>query len=64
MTLGPLDFETGGDVITAVNGEPLNSAEQLNLLVSYESTPGEELRLNALRDGEAITLAVTLEVMP
>jgi S1-C subfamily serine protease len=64
VTLGPFDFETGGDVITAVNGEALNSAEQLNLLVSYESTAGEELRLDALRNGEVITLTVTLEVMP
>ncbi len=64
MTLGPFDFETGGDVITAVNGEALNSAEQLNLLVSYESTAGEELRLDALRNGEVITLTVTLEVEP
>ena len=64
VTLGPINFETGGDVITAVNGEALASAEQLNLLVSYESKAGEELRLNALRDGEAITLTVKLEVMP
>lgn len=64
VTLGSFDFETGGDVITAVNGEVLNSAEQLNLLVSYESTDGEELKIDALRDGEAITLTVALEVMP
>ena len=64
VRLGPFDFETGGDVITAVNGEALNSAEQLNLLVSYESVAGEELRLDVLRDGEAVTLAVTLEVVP
>jgi S1-C subfamily serine protease len=64
VTLGSFDFETGGDVITAVNGEVLNGAEQLNLLVSYESTDGEELRIDALRDGEAITLTVALEVMP
>ena len=64
VTLGPIDFETGGDVITAVNGEALTSVEQLNLLVSYESRAGEELKLDALRDGEAITLTLTLEVIP
>ncbi len=64
VTLGSFDFETGGDVITAVNGTALNSAEQLDLLVSYESMAGEELRLDALRNGEVITLTVTLEVMP
>jgi len=63
-TLGSFDFETGGDIITAVNGEALNSAEQLNLLVSYESAAGEELRLDALRDGETITISVTLEMIP
>ncbi len=64
VMLGPLNFEMGGDVIMAVNGEDLNSAEQLNLLVSFESAVGEELRLDALRNGEAITLTVTLEVEP
>ena len=63
-SLGSFDFETGGDIITAVNGEALNSAEQLNLLVSYESAAGEELRLDALRDGETITISVTLEMIP
>jgi S1-C subfamily serine protease len=64
VTLGPFDFETGGDVITAVNGRALSSAEQLNLLVSYESRAGDELSLDVLRDNEAITLEVTLEVLP
>ena len=64
VRLGSFNFETGGDVITSVNGEALYSTEQLNLLVSYESTVGEELRLDVLRGGEAITLTVTLEVMP
>ncbi|MFL7838756.1 MAG: S1C family serine protease [Candidatus Promineifilaceae bacterium] len=64
VTLGSFQFETGGDVITAINGEALNRAEQLNLLVSYESKVGDELLLDVLRNGESITLTVTVEVMP
>lgn len=64
VTLGSFEFETGGDVITAVNGEALMSAEQLNLLVAYESTSGEQLRLDLLRDGQTISITAVLEVIP
>lgn len=63
VSVGSFEFPAGGDVITAVNGDPLTSAEQLNLLITYEGTPGDQLEFTILRDGQEIKVTVTIEIL-
>jgi S1-C subfamily serine protease len=63
VDLGSIEFRAGGDVITAVNGVPLRNAEQLNLLITYEGEPGDQLEFTLLRDGLPMIVTVTLEII-
>jgi len=51
-----------GDVITAVNGKKVSDAGQLQMEVS-EQRPGTTLKLVVARNGNNITVPVTLEAM-
>lgn len=63
VEVGSIELPAGGDVITAVDGVELTSAEELNKLVSYEGEPGDQLELTLLRDGREVTTTVTLEII-
>ncbi len=52
-----------GDVITAVNGQPVTDANNLSLQVSTFA-PGTKLNLDVLRDGKAKQLTATTEERP
>src|SRR5580693_5372459 len=52
-----------GDVITQVNGQPIEDASQLKLRVA-ESAPGSKVQLTVNRNGEAKTFDVTLGSLP
>ncbi len=47
-----------GDVITAINGQPIDSASRLSVSVA-ETSPGTKLTLDVLRDGKTEQVAVT-----
>lgn len=49
----------GGDIIIAVNDEPVNETEELQALVQ-RFEPGREVVLTLLRDGERMQIAVIL----
>jgi S1-C subfamily serine protease len=53
----------GGDVIIAVNGEPVLDFADLLETVAF-SEPGDTLDLTVLRDGREIHVSVTLEERP
>ncbi|MEX1296361.1 MAG: trypsin-like peptidase domain-containing protein [Candidatus Limnocylindrales bacterium] len=62
---GPAD-EAGleaGDIITAVNGVPVDDTNPLDLQV-LRYAPGEAVSLDVLRDGENLTLEATLGTRP
>ncbi len=63
VILGSIEFPAGGDVITAVNGDPLTNAEQLSVLVTYEGEAGDQLEFTLLRDGREMNVTVTLEIL-
>ena len=63
VTVGSTNFPAGGDVITAVDGEKLINAEQLNALITYERMEGDEFELMVLRDGQEMKVNVTLEIL-
>jgi serine protease Do len=52
-----------GDVITQVNGQPIEDASQLKLRVA-ESMPGSKVQLTVNRNGEAKSFEVTLGNLP
>ncbi len=52
-----------GDVVTQVNGQPIEDASQLKLRVA-ETTPGSKIQLGINRNGEAKTFDVTLGNLP
>jgi S1-C subfamily serine protease len=58
------DFEVPapGDLIVAIDGQAVDSVEDIAMKVTYESQAGDELNFTILRDGVEINVAVTLEV--
>jgi S1-C subfamily serine protease len=63
QTVDGVPYPTGGDVITAVDGEAVETAEQLQSLVA-EHAPGDEIELTVVHDGETRTVTVTLADRP
>ena len=62
-TLQDQTYIVGGDVITAIDGEPMTSMEELAGTVS-QLAPGDEVTLTVLRDGEESQVTVTLAERP
>jgi S1-C subfamily serine protease len=58
------ELPIGGDLIIAVDEQPIRSfSELLTYLVTYKS-PGDEIQVTVLREGEEITLPVVLTNRP
>src|SRR5271165_1888199 len=51
-----------GDVISKLNGQSVTDAGQLQMEVGQKQ-PGDTIKLEVVRDGKTMTLAVTLEAM-
>jgi S1-C subfamily serine protease len=62
-TVDGVPYPTGGDVITAVDGEAVETAEQLQSMVA-EHTPGDEIELTVVHDGDTRTVTLTLADRP
>jgi len=62
--LGNRRYLVGGDVVTAIDGQPLATWEQLNAYLDEASAVGQTVTLDILRDGEALQLQATLEDTP
>ena len=52
-----------GDIITAVDGTELTATTPLDLVVS-QLAPGQTASLEVLRDGQTLTLSITLGTRP
>lgn len=48
------------DVVVAVDGAAIETAEDFNNAITFESDLGDEVDLTVLRDGEEVTISVTL----
>jgi S1-C subfamily serine protease len=63
-TIEGVNVTLGGDIITGVNGNPINSMEEVIDAVN-SAQPGEKMELTVLRgDNEEKTVTVTLGVRP
>lgn len=56
-------YVTGGDVITAIDGDKLSTMEELAGAIAQHA-PGDQVELSLLRDGKALELTVTLASRP
>jgi len=56
---GLQELRIGGDVLVAVNGKPIASQMDLNLLLN-RARPGEKVTLTIIRDGKKMEVPVTL----
>ena len=54
----------GGDVIVAVDGHPINTFDQLLSFLVTNKSPGENIVLTVLRDGQTLDIDVTLGTRP
>ncbi|MDX1616408.1 MAG: trypsin-like peptidase domain-containing protein [Candidatus Promineifilaceae bacterium] len=54
----------GGDLITAINGEPIQDTQELIGYLVFESEVDETIDLTVIRDGETITIPLTLGARP
>lgn len=54
----------GGDIITAIDGQPVHSFEDLLIYISLHTTPGQEVNLTIWRDGEYREVTVIMEERP
>jgi serine protease Do len=52
-----------GDVITAINGQPIETSSRLSLVVG-ETPPGTAMTLDVLKDGKPTQVSVTTVVKP
>ncbi|GLG00015.1 2-alkenal reductase [Alicyclobacillus hesperidum subsp. aegles] len=52
-----------GDIIVGIDGEPVNSIEQLTQYINQDN-PGQKVTLTVLRHGKKITIEVTLGTWP
>jgi 2-alkenal reductase len=63
QSVNGLDVTTGGDVIVAVNGHPVRSADQVVRDIGWR-LPGETIRLTVVRGQERKTLIAKLGARP
>ncbi len=54
----------GGDLVIAVDGNPVRNFDELNSYLVFYSTPGQTIELTVLRNGEELTFPLTLGARP
>jgi len=63
-TINGVQEPVGGDVITAVNGQPVQAFEDLGAYLFLNTKPGDVVTLTVLRDGKEKSVKVTLGTLP
>jgi 2-alkenal reductase len=58
------EIDTGGDIITAVNGQQILSFDDLLIYVALNTSPGDEITLTVLRGGETKQIDLVLGERP
>jgi len=54
----------GGDLIVAIDGAPIRNFSDLNAYLVFRTAVGQTIELSVLRDGEQISLPLTLGERP
>ncbi|WP_222918573.1 trypsin-like peptidase domain-containing protein [Natrinema sp. SYSU A 869] len=61
---GSTSRPASGDVIVAINGEEIPNQNQLSSYLALETSPGETIELEIVRDGDRQTVELTLAERP
>ncbi len=64
LRIGRYQLPVGGDIITAVNGQPTADIEALTVYLETETSIGDTVELTVVRDGTEITIPLTLGEEP
>lgn len=56
--------ETGGDIITAIDGQPVKTFDDILVYLSLQTSPGQEVTLTILRDGKYQDVKLRLGTRP
>jgi len=54
----------GGDIITAIDGTPIRSGEELTVYLESHTRVGQTVTVSLIRDGRELTVRVTLGELP
>lgn len=63
-TINGQSATVGGDVITAIDGQPVNTFADLGTYLFLHTTPGQTVTLTVLRQGKSTSVKVTTGVLP
>jgi S1-C subfamily serine protease len=64
VRIGRYQIPLDGDIIVAVNDQPVDNFEDLTVYLETQTTVGDTVELTIIRDGEEQTLSVTLDERP
>ena len=64
QTLNGNQVSLGGDVITAVDGQPVKNFEDLTSYLLNNTTVGQTITLTILRNGQQMSVQLTLGALP
>jgi S1-C subfamily serine protease len=62
--MGVCPQQAGGDLITAIDGQPVTRFDDILIYLERNSSPGDQIVLTVLRDGEERSIEVTLAARP
>jgi S1-C subfamily serine protease len=62
--IGNYQIPIGGDIITAVDGQPVENFQDLTVYLETETVVGDTVEITLIRGGETMTVPVTLEENP
>jgi S1-C subfamily serine protease len=64
VRIGRYQIPLDGDIIIAIDGEPVNDFQELMVYLETQTTVGDTVELTIIRDGEEKVVQVTLEERP
>jgi 2-alkenal reductase len=64
VTLGNVRLRAGGDIVTAVDGQEVNTVGRLQAYIENQKRPGQQAALSVVRDGRQQEITVRLDQRP
>ena len=64
VRIGNYRVPIGGDILTAIDGQPVENFQEMTVYLETETVVGDTVDITLIRDGETLTIPVTLEENP
>jgi 2-alkenal reductase len=64
VTVNDRDVDVGGDVIIAIDGQPVNSFDDILVYIALQTYPGQEAKLTVIRNGKSQDVTLILGTRP